>query len=214
MTKTFFNERAAAWDETVSEKDTAKLEAMAERLDIAPLSTVLDVGTGTGVFIPFLQEKLGVGGRIIAMDFAEEMLRVARAKGFGGDIDFLCADVANIPIEDGAFDGVVCYSSFPHFQNKLAAFVEMRRVIGDGGKLIICHTSSRGHINDIHRRIPAVCNDVIPDEDEMRLLLSQAGFTDIEIDDNCENYLCGATKSDLEQFHGPRFKPQADVKRF
>lgn len=197
MIRTYFNQKAAIWDETVAEKDTSKLEQMAERLNIVPGATVLDVGTGTGVFIPFLLSEVGDKGRIVTLDFAEKMLRKAQAKGFNGNIDYLCADVMNIPIDDEVFDIVVCYSSFPHFQDKTVALAEINRVIKSGGKLLVCHTSSRSQINGIHRQIPAVANDIIPDEDKMQIMLSGAGFTDIKIDDNRGSYLCSARKPGL-----------------
>jgi len=195
MIRTYFNQRAAIWDETASEKDTTKLKRMARRLNIKPGSTVLDVGTGTGVFIPFLLNKIGKNGQIVALDFAEEMIRKAQAKGFNGNIDYLHADVTNIPLREEIFDIVICYSSFPHFQNKPRALAEMNRVIKTGGKLFICHTSSRTKLNEIHRQVPAVENDTIPDEGEMQIMLSMAGFTDIMIEDSSQSYLASARKS-------------------
>ena len=194
MIKEYFNEKAVIWDETVAERDTTRLEHMAKRLNIRLGSTVLDVGTGTGVFLPFLLSKIGKNGRIVALDFAEKMLRRAQAKGFNGNVDYLQADVANIPLPDEIFDIVVCYSSFPHFQDKPRAFTEMNRVMKDGGRLLICHTSSRAEINEIHRQIPVVENDTIPDGDEMQLLLSAAGFTEIKVDDKSDSYLVSAIK--------------------
>ncbi len=193
MIRAYFNQKAASWDETSSERDTTRLERMAKRLDIKPGSTVLDVGTGTGVFIPFLLREIGKGGRIIALDFAEKMLRRARVKGSNGNIDYLCADVTNIPLGNEIFDIIVCYSSFPHFQDRSKALAEMSRVIKKGGRLLICHTSSRASINEIHRQIPAVENDTIPDEGEMQIILLRAGFTEIKIDDS-ESYLASARK--------------------
>jgi len=195
--KAYFNQRAASWDETVAERDTSKLEQMAKRLNIKPGSTLLDVGTGTGVFLPFLLSKIGSGGHIVALDFAEEMLKKAMAKGFNGNIDYLCADITNIPLDDEIFDTVVCYSSFPHLQDKSRALAEINRAIKSGGKLFICHTSSRATINQIHRNIPAVQNDTIPDEDEVQMLLSMAGFTEISIDDTSESYLASARKPEV-----------------
>ena len=193
MIRAYFNQKAAIWDETVAEKDTAKLDRMAKRLKIKPGSIVLDVGTGTGVFIPFLLREIGRGGRIVALDIAERMLGRAQAKGFNGNIDYLCADVTNIPLRNEIFDIIVCYSSFPHFQDKSRALAEMSRVIKRGGGLLICHTSSRDKINEIHRQIPAVENDILPDEGEMQSLLSSTGFVDIKIDDS-ESYLASARK--------------------
>jgi len=191
--RAYFNQKAGSWDETTAEKDTAKLDRMAKRLKIKPGSIVLDVGTGTGVFIPFLLRKIGEDGRIIALDIAERMLGRARAKGFNGNIDYLCAGVTNIPLRNEIFDVIVCYSSFPHFQDKSRALTEMSRVIKEGGRLLICHTSSRAKINEIHRQIPAVENDIIPDEGEMQNILLRTGFVDIKIDDS-ESYLASARK--------------------
>ena len=200
MIRAYFNQRAAIWDKTIAEGDTTKLKRMARRLNISPGSTVLDIGTGTGVFLPFLLGEIGKKGRLVALDFAGEMLRKAQAKGFNGNIAYLCADVTNIPLGEEIFDIVVCYSSFPHFQDKPRALVEIKRVTKSSGELLICHTSSRARINQIHRQIPAVANDIIPDEDEMQIMLSKAGFTDIKIDDNSESYLCRARKTSLDQF--------------
>ncbi len=193
MIRAYFNQKAASWDETSSERDTTKLERMAKRLDIKPGSIVLDVGTGTGVFLPFLLREIGKGGRIIVLDFAGKMLRRARAKGLNENIVYLCADATNIPLGNEIFDIIVCYSSFPHFPDKSRALAEMNRVIKRGGRLLICHTSSRASVNEIHCQIPAVENDIIPEGGEMQSLLSAAGFVDIKIDDS-ESYLASVRK--------------------
>ncbi|HUV75378.1 MAG TPA: methyltransferase domain-containing protein [Dehalococcoidales bacterium] len=194
MIKTYFSRMAAVWDETAAENDEAKLRLMAERLNIRPGATVLDVGAGTGVFIPFLLSKIGNRGQIVALDVAEEMLRRARAKGFNGMVAYLNADVVNMPLPDETFDSVVCYSSFPHFQDKPKALAEIYRVTRSGGYLFICHTSSRDAVNEIHSSIPEVENDLIPDADEMQIMLARAGFIDIRIEDYRESYLCCARK--------------------
>ena len=130
----------------------------------------------------------------MALDLAEEMLKRAQAKGFHGNIDYVQADVTNIPLCERIFDVIVCHSSFPHFQDKPRAFTEMNRVIKSGGRLLICHTSSRATINEIHRQIAALKNDILPDSAEMQSLLSAAGFTGIKVDDNSDSYLASAEK--------------------
>jgi len=192
--RSYFNEKAETWDVMVAEKDSSKLRGMVERLHIAPGAKVLDVGTGTGVFLPFLLEAVAQNGQIVAIDVAEKMLCKAQSKNLGGNTVYICADVIDIPVEGGQFDAVVCYSSFPHFQDKLKAMREINRVMKNGGRLHICHTSSRSTINEIHENLPVVTNDTIPGENDMQKLLSASGFTDISIDDNPDSYLCQATK--------------------
>ncbi len=195
MTRTFFNEKASIWDETIAEKDSTKLEKLAGYLNVTPGSSVLDVGSGTGIFVPFLLNKIGKYGQLVALDIAEEMLKRSIAKAFSGNIVYLHADITSLPLAGEIFSAIVCYSSFPHFRNKPRALSEMARVLKSSGKLFICHTSSRHTINKIHRETPAVKHDIIPSAEDMRTMLLSAGFTGIKIDDSNDSYLVSATKS-------------------
>lgn len=194
MSKDFFNAKAAAWDDKAVEKDPTKLEAVAAKLDIQSGAIVLDVGTGTGVLIPYLLKKIGHDGKMVCLDFAENMLAAARAKNPKGDITYLCADIENSGLADETFDAAVCYSVFPHFNDKSKALREIYRLLKKDGQIIICHTSGREHINKIHRNLPEVCNHLLPDKDEMHLFLSAAGFQKINIIDNANEYLACAIK--------------------
>jgi ubiquinone/menaquinone biosynthesis C-methylase UbiE len=190
----YFDERADVWDETVAEKDSAKLSAMAARLGLKPGDTVLDVGSGTGVLVPYLLSQLGSSGTLVGLDLARGMLRKAADKGFGPRVSLLQADIRLAPLRSGACDAVVCYSSFPHFRDKPAALWELHRVLRPGGALAIAHTSGREHINARHARVPMLKNDRLQDEPEMRRMLVGAGFADIAVEDRPDSYLVTARK--------------------
>ncbi len=194
MTRSYFNRQADIWDEKIAEKDFDKLASLAKRLDIRRDDTVLDVGTGTGVLVPFLLEKIGPEGKLVCLDAAEKMLAKARAKNFKGNIEYICADIRRTSFGDEVFDAVVCYSSFPHFQDKAGALQEISRVLKKGGRLFIGHTSSRASINRIHQRIPELSQDLIPGGREMQRLLLSAGFDQISLDDEAGSYIAKAVK--------------------
>jgi len=194
LSKDFFNSRAATWDDKATEQDVSKLKAMAARLDIKPGATLLDVGTGTGAFVPFLLKKIGRKGNLVCLDFAEEMLKIAKAKSFKGNIRYLCADIEESRLAGNSFDAAVCYSVFPHFQDKPKALKEIHRLLKKDGWLFICHTSGRRAINEIHRSLPEVCDHLFPENDNTRRILSEAGFEDIEIYDGKDDYLVSAHK--------------------
>jgi ubiquinone/menaquinone biosynthesis C-methylase UbiE len=193
LSKDFFNTRAAAWDDTAAEKDTIKLQALADRLDIKPGAAVLDAGTGTGVFVPFLLEKIGPGGSLVCLDFAEEMLKVTRQKKFKGNITYLCADIVETFLPGASFDAVVCYSVFPHF-NQPMALKEIYRLLKPEGWVFIAHTSSREFINHVHGKIPEVRGHLLPESKEMRRMLMDAGFAGISIVEGENDYLAQARK--------------------
>jgi ubiquinone/menaquinone biosynthesis C-methylase UbiE len=195
MIKDFFNVRAATWDENVAEKNVDKLDAMAGRLDILEGSEVLDIGTGTGVFVPFLLKKIGQKGRLVCLDFAEAMLREAKTKRFKGNIEYICVDIEDNDLPDDSFDAVVCYSVFPHFENKPRVMREINRLLRKGGRFYICHTSSRYDINKVHRSQPDVCDHIFPENEETYRMLEDAGFRDITISDGKDDYLVSAVKS-------------------
>lgn len=192
MIRNYFNEKAATWDSYASERNTDKLYQMVNRLDLKPGNTVLDIGTGTGVFLPYIVKMVGINGLVLAIDIAEKMLLQARNKGYNGKISFLCADVEEIPLRAEICDAVTCYSSIPHFQDKLKALIEIRRVLKRGGSVFICHTSGRNEINRIHMNISLLYHDLLPNSTDMTQLLETAGFIEIRVEDKDESYFaCG-----------------------
>jgi ubiquinone/menaquinone biosynthesis C-methylase UbiE len=168
---------------------------MTGRLGLRTGWTVLDMGTGTGVLLPYLATALGGSGRVVAIDLAGAMLRRAIGKRAAHGAGFVCADIHAIPLAAETFDAVVGYSCFPHFRHKPRALAEMHRVLRPGGRLLICHTSGRDHINRRHAQSKAVMHDMLPPADTMMTLLEAAGFRDAAIEDWPDSYLASARRA-------------------
>lgn len=191
--RAYFNEKAAAWDEMMAHKPHEKLAEIFADLKFTPGSTVLDVGTGTGVMLPILKGIVGPSGRIVAFDLAEEMLFLAQLKNGRENIDYVRGDIAEAPFEENTFDAVICNSCFPHFPNQPACVGEMARILKPGGRVVVCHLSSRQNLNAMHRSLGGVVgNDLLPDEEEMMLMFNDAGFGSIRIDDMNDRYILTA----------------------
>ena len=135
--KEYFDQLAPNWDKKVevSEEKLQRLGNVIKKLDIRPGSCVLDIGSGTGILLPFLLTELGDTGRIIALDISSEMLYQAKAKMFQPIVYFTQADAISIPLADNSVDLAMCYSSFPHFSDKLKALQEIARVLKNNGRL-------------------------------------------------------------------------------
>ncbi len=74
---------------------------------------VLDICTGTGTLLSYLQKKVGRKGLVVGVDFSRGMLEVAKRKN--EPFDNVClveSDVAFLPFKDSVFDAVTCSHAF------------------------------------------------------------------------------------------------------
>lgn len=194
ISRRYFNEQATQWDKTARNNDPLKLRAMMERLKIHEGGCVLDVGTGTGVFLPYIKEKMNHSGSIISMDFAFNMLSIAKGKNNGTSIQFVCSEIETLRFCCEPFDAVICYSTFPHFHDKPRAIKNMHTILKPGGVCYICHTASRETINAIHLHIADFKDHLLPEKQEMIALFQQSGFAQVEVIEVADFYLVSAKK--------------------
>jgi ubiquinone/menaquinone biosynthesis C-methylase UbiE len=191
----YFDQLAPTWDEELTSERLKCLGNIVKELGIGPGYYVLDIGSGTGILLPFLIAGLGDEGKIVALDFSAEMLGQAQAKNFPPIVGFAQADVLAIPLADNSMNLVICNSVFPHFNDKVKALKEIARVLRNNGRLVICHTMSRAMINKLHQSIGGVvANDLLPDESQLRGLIKQAGLKITHFEDSPERYLVIAEK--------------------
>ncbi|MEN6413608.1 MAG: class I SAM-dependent methyltransferase [Veillonellales bacterium] len=194
--KTFFNNLADNWDH-MPQPDQEKLTHIVSQLQIHPGQTVLDIGTGTGIMLPFLRGKIGSAGTLIAVDIAEKMIAKA-SKKFPKLAQFQIADVTALPFQSKTFDKIVCYSAFPHFPEKIIALKEMARVLKNDGAIFIAHSEGREHINHFHHSLKSfVAKDHLPADNEMRRLGESAGLQASFIENNQEYYILRFNKIPL-----------------
>jgi ubiquinone/menaquinone biosynthesis C-methylase UbiE len=192
----YFDQLAPTWDKELTRERLKCLGKIVKELGIKPGYYVLDIGSGTGVLLPFLIAELGDEGKIVALDFSAEMLGQAQAKNFPPIVSFAQADVLAIPLADNSVDLAICNSVFPHFNDKVKALKEIARVLRNNGRLVICHTMSREMINQLHQSAGGViASDLLPPESQLRGLIKQAGLKITRFEDSPERYLVIAEKS-------------------
>jgi len=190
----YFNQKAASWDDTERSNAPHQLAALIERLDIFPGSLILDVGSGTGVFVPYIAHKAGPSGCVVCVDYAFNMLLEARSKNNNHYSKQVCAEIETAGFKAGIFDSAVCYSTFPHFHDKPHALQNIFNLLQPGGMVFICHSASREFINAIHQNIPDFQDHLIPTKDEMVELFTNCGFGRIRIEEQEDSYLASAQK--------------------
>ena len=103
---------------------------------------VLDVGCGNGVDLFCInsiyndfQKSIFVG-----LDLSEENIRScnnAKDEKNIPNINFLVGDIESMSFKEGTFDVVICSEVLEHLPNQTHVVMEIRRILKDGGALII-----------------------------------------------------------------------------
>lgn len=191
----FFDKRAGDWEKNCYPPQVReRLETLIPEFGVSPGCRVLDIGTGPGTLLPYLQESAGDSGYVCAFDISANMVREARKKIRRPGAAAIRADVHHVPFRDNAFDSVICFAAFPHFENPGPALQEMTRVAKPGGTVIVAHLMSREELAKHHGGHSAVADDVLPNHSGMEKLFLQAGLSSPAITDVPGRYLAGGVK--------------------
>jgi ubiquinone/menaquinone biosynthesis C-methylase UbiE len=152
-----------------------------EMLDLQPTDRVLDIGFGGGMTIGKMLNTIDTG-KIYGVDFSQEMVEKAKQKFRSAiesnkvSIEF--ADVRLLPFESNIFDKICTVNTIYFWNEPLASLQEIKRVLKDGGKLVIGIRSA-----DKMKDLPVTqYNFRLYDPSAVRDLLLEAGFTNISIE--------------------------------
>lgn len=187
--KEFFDQHAEKWDE-ITIHDQSKVRHIISLLELKGDEKILDVGTGTGVTIPFY-EPLLKNGSVLGIDYSDKMIEVARGKFPASRHPKVSFEVGNLydRKECSLYDRVVCYSCFPHFPDKEGALIVLSKTLKAGGLLMVSHSCSRDRINKVHREGGEVIeHDYLPKMPEMENLFAQAGLRKVASRDDDDYY--------------------------
>lgn len=184
----YFNSKAEEWDSIVFHQPD-KIHFLLKKLDLAPNNLVLDVGTGTGVLIPYLLKHLGDASQLTAIDMAENMIERAKAKYGHFHLRFVVGDIHEAPFPSASFDSIVCYSVFPHFLKPEKTLQVLRSLLKPTGKILVCHSQGRDVINSRHHSIEKnLISLPLPPAGEVANLFTRAGLTVLDQADVAEYY--------------------------
>ena len=103
-----------------------------------PGGVILDVGTGTGDFLPLLAQA-APQVRAVGVDLTFEMMAAGGAKlaEADGRAAFVGGDALRLPFRDDTFDGLVNGFLLRNVADLRQTLAEMRRVVKPGARVVI-----------------------------------------------------------------------------
>jgi demethylmenaquinone methyltransferase / 2-methoxy-6-polyprenyl-1,4-benzoquinol methylase len=115
-------------------------ERTADRAELSPGDSALDVCCGTGDLAIELRRRVGPEGRVVGCDFSQPMLEIARTKAVHAemaDVQFDWADALDLPYKDDTFDAVTVGFGVRNLADLDQGLREMARVLKPGGRVAI-----------------------------------------------------------------------------
>jgi ubiquinone/menaquinone biosynthesis C-methylase UbiE len=107
-----------------------------------PGRLTVDIGCGEG---RLTRDLAALGHRIVGVDASRTLIEAARAES--PELEFVEADAASLPLEDGVADLAIAFMSLQDIDDMAGAVREAARVVEQGGRLVVAvvHPINSGH---------------------------------------------------------------------
>jgi SAM-dependent methyltransferase len=127
-----WSERADDWANLHEHRQAALHQAGLDQLAVGPGSSLLDAGCGSGTVLRAAADR---GADVTGLDASPAFVEHARRRVPGARIEV--GDLESLPFADASFDIVTGFNSFQYASDPLAALKEARRVLRDGGRVLV-----------------------------------------------------------------------------
>ena len=112
-------------------------EAFLSFARLQPGQVVLDVACGTGALTAAAARAVGPSGRVVGVDLAAGMLKVAMGRAEARNLEYREMNAEELDFPDGLFNAVLCQLGLMLFPRPQLALREMARVCKKGA-LVAC----------------------------------------------------------------------------
>jgi arsenite methyltransferase len=156
--------------------------------DLRDGEVVLDLGSGGGIDVLLSARRVGASGKAYGLDMTDDMLALARrnaAEAGVSNVEFLKGHIERIPLPDASVDVIISNCVINLSGDKAQVLREAYRVLKPGGRFAVSDVVVRGEVPAEVRRSMELwvgCVAGALEESEFARLLTEAGFTKVEIE--------------------------------
>ncbi|GLY09802.1 demethylmenaquinone methyltransferase [Pseudobacillus badius] len=115
-----------------------------KKMNVPEKASALDVCCGTGDWTIALAKAVGPEGRVVGLDFSQNMLNVGKQKIEEADLEqvkMIQGNAMELPFDDHTFDYVTIGFGLRNVPDYMQVLQEMHRVLKPGGMAVCLETS-------------------------------------------------------------------------
>lgn len=149
--------------------------------------TVLDLGSGAGNDIFVARSLTGAEGKLIGVDFTEEMIAKANKNkqktGFT-NVDFRLGEIEDMPVDSDSVDVVISNCVLNLVPDKNKAFAEIYRVLKPGAHFCVSDVVLKGELPEGLKKSAAMYAGCVSGAMQMNdyvEVIKETGFKNVEI---------------------------------
>jgi SAM-dependent methyltransferase len=159
-------------------------EDMARRLSRISMGPMLELAADCGALTQAIAAAVSAGLTVIATDQNAEAVAYASTKPGMARIVWQQVDPAALPFQDATFGIVACHFGIPSLLDRVAAFVDVRRVMKPGGRFVFSVPAHLRH-NPVADCLQDTMEDLFPADPPRFVGDVLHGYADTQaIDDN------------------------------
>ncbi len=139
----------------VSEGDRLLHRALVELTVARPLGDLLDIGCGQGRILKLLASR---AHRAVGVDIDSDARRLARAElllAGTPNTSLRQGDMVSLPFDDNEFDTIILDDVLGDAKDPAAALAEAKRLLSDGGRLLLLVSVGDADITDLRSQFAA-----------------------------------------------------------